>query len=443
MSGYPDAARKLSPGLGSPALTSTLGKLVESLGQVLIVVLLAAALGPRDYGEFALVLTLVTALSSSLSVGGPTLAARFLPTLDPGRRLAMGRQLLVRLGRWRVLQVVGVAVPLAALVIVDPADFPPGICALAALALGLDLAATLLFQIGLGLGRVSMFSFRFGVQNAVVVGVGLGLYSLWGVRGAVAAISVSAGVVLAWAALSVGRELAGARRTGDPLSIPASVWRFGALQAAGGLLVTVVHRGGVVATALLASRTQTGYAALAIGVGVAGTYVVSQAFAVNLPHLVERLDFGRDEIEREVLTFAGRALAIVTALSLLAAIAVPRSVAVFFGPGFAGARDALYVGLALLPLAPVMALLAQLAALRLAHRQLVVPRAAGVVVFVVVVAVAVPRWGALGASAAVLAATLATLVGSALEIAVPRRGLGLILAAIGASSVVLLIAVLG
>ena len=328
-------------------MTSTLGKLFESAGQVLIVVVLASSFGARDYGTFALALTLVTALSSSLSVGAPTLAARFLPSVDPAWRPAMARRLIGRLGRWRMLQAAGAASVAATLVLLDPGDFPTVISALVVLALTLDLAATLLFQVGLGLGRVTLFSFRFAVQNAAVVAAGVLLYTAWGIEGAVAAIAFSAALVLAWGAVTVGRPLA--RRpgsAGEEAAIPPLVWRFGAQQAVGGLLLTLLYRGGIVATPLLgASRAETGFAALAVGVGVSGTYVVGQAFAVNLPRLAEKAQAGAAAIELESVAFTRRALGVTVSAAILIALVVEPALPAIFGSSFSGAKDAVYIGL--------------------------------------------------------------------------------------------------
>jgi O-antigen/teichoic acid export membrane protein len=81
------------------------GKGLEFLGQALLVVLIPRVLGPSSYGTFALALAIVSIGSLSLSLGGPTVMARFVPAASPGERAATARALAIRLGRWRVLVV--------------------------------------------------------------------------------------------------------------------------------------------------------------------------------------------------------------------------------------------------------------------------------------------------------------------------------------------------
>jgi O-antigen/teichoic acid export membrane protein len=410
---------------------------------MLLVVALAALLGPSDYGRFALVFTLVAVLSSSVSVGGPTLASRLLPGTAQEHRVATARRLTRRLGRWRALEAASLIVVILILAALDPADFPPILCGLGSLALLLDLAATLLFQIGLGLGRVAMFSFRFPVQNGLVVAGVLALYPVFGVPGAVAAIAASAAAVLLWGMRTVGRTLMEpAAGAGEPPEISPAIWRFGLHQGIGGVLVTVVYRGGIIATALLAgSSRQQGFAALAIGVGVAATYVVSQAFTVSLPRLVELSQRAADAAEDEAARFTWRAVVLTGFLAIGAAFAVKPGVPFALGSGFRGSESALYVGIALVPLAAPAALVAQVAALRLSSRRLLVGRALGAVVFVAVSVAAIPRHGALGALAAVFAGVLTTLLASAASISLPG-GRRLIAVGLAASTVVLVIGAL-
>jgi O-antigen/teichoic acid export membrane protein len=413
------------PGRWTPAATSTAAKGCELTGQLLLLVVLAAVLGPDGYGVFALVFTLVGLLSSSLSIGGPTLASRLIPAVAAEDRPATARVLAARLGRWRAIQAAWMTVVIAGLALVDPQRFPPLVCLFAGAALVLDLAATLLFQIGLGLGRTAIFSFRFPVQNGLVVAGVLALNAVFGEPGAIAAITLSAGVVLIWAALTVGRVLAGARRHGEPAeagapSIPKEIWRFGIHQGLGGLLVTIVQRGAVVATALLgASSRQQGFTAVAVGVGIAGTYVVSQAFAVSLPGLVEVSQAAAAAAEQQALRLATRAVLLTGVLAIAGAVVVAPVLPVLLGGGFRGGESALYVGLALLPLAGPTALIAQVAALRLASRRLLACRAIGLVAFACICVSAIPGRGALGALLAVLGGLVVTLVTSAAAIAVP------------------------
>jgi O-antigen/teichoic acid export membrane protein len=395
---------------------STAGKVLETFSQVLGVVALARFLGPRDYGRFALALTIVTVLSQSISVGGSPLMARFIPSVAPEERRALARRLAGRLGRWRALEVTLFAEACAVATLADPDTFAPLACALIVLALAFDVAATLLFQVDLGLGRVGRFSFRFAMQNLILVAASAALFGVAGSDGALGGIVVSSCLVFAWGALTVGRELA---RTpaGPRVENLAPIWRFGAYQMAGGLFAAIVQRGAVVAAAALgASKVQTGFAALGLGIGLAGTYVVGQAFAVNLPALADLARRDAAAAEAAAVALARRVLALVAPLTLAAAALVPFGVPLVLGDGFRGAEAAIYVGLAMMPLAPATALLINLAALRLARRQILLSRAVGVVVFFAVAVVAIPRWHGVGATVAVLASTAAVVASARLEL---------------------------
>jgi O-antigen/teichoic acid export membrane protein len=400
----------------SPALISSAGKTLELASQVLIVLVLARLLGPRDYGTFALALAFVAVLSHTVSAGGSTLMARFIPSVPRDQRPALARRLVRRVGRWRALEVTVFAEACAIATLVDPGTFAPVVCGLVAAAVAFEAAATLLFQIDLGLGRVGMFSFRFGVQNLALVAASATLYMLAGSDGAVAGILVASGAAFAWGAATVGRELA--RSRGGPEAVdPPLMWRFGLHQTVGGLLALVVQRGAVVAAAVLgASKSETGYAALGVGIGLAGSFAVAQAFAVNLPALADLARRDPVVADAAVVAFAWRALVAVAPLTLIAAALVHDAVPVVFGAGFRGAAGAIYVGLALMPLAPASSHLYQLAALRLARRQVLVSRAIGAVAFLAVAPIAVTRWQGLGAAIAVLAGTVATLVSARLEL---------------------------
>ena len=267
------------------AVGSTLwGKALELSAQILLVALVPRVLGPADFGVFALVLTVVSVSSMSMALGGPALLSRFIPAVSPGEREAVARALVVRLARWRVAGLCAIVICAIALAATAPSTFPPEIVVWAVAALVFDVGATLTFHAALALQHTTAWSFRFGVQNTITVAASLAGYSVAGVEGAVAGLAVASGTVFAWGALLVRRPLVWAR-TGA--SLPPGALRFGAVQAVGNLLEQLTHRGAVVAVAILAgSSVETGFAALAVGVAMAGTYVIWQLFTVQLPGLV-------------------------------------------------------------------------------------------------------------------------------------------------------------
>jgi O-antigen/teichoic acid export membrane protein len=382
-----------------------LGKAGELTTQALLVLLVPRVLGPADYGSFALALAVVSLASSSFSIGGPTLMSRFVPAAAPSERNAVARALAVRVGVWRVFEVLAIAVAAAVLALALPERFPAGPTALVTLAVALDVAATLAFQIALGMGRIAVWSHRFGVQNAVLVAAALSGYALAGIEGALAGIALASAVALLWGAAAVARPLLAASPGGV---VPAGALRFGVLHAVANGLMMLTQRGGIVAVAILSgSSVETGYAALALGLVLAALYVVAQIFTVQLPALAERAGEpgGRASAEAALRRLAGRSVAITIPIALLGVIAIEVLVPFVLGERFRGAEPAIGLALAALPIAPLTSLAAQSAALRLRPGARIATTAAGAAAFVICVAIAVPPFGAAGAAAALLAST--------------------------------------
>jgi O-antigen/teichoic acid export membrane protein len=386
---------------------SAVGKAAELVTLVALALLVPRLLGPADFGRFSVALTIVTIASVAMMLGGPTLMARYVPAAPPGERAALARALTARLAVGRAAQLAVVALAAGVLVAVDPSAFPADLTALVLVSLALSVAATLALQAGLGLGRTGPWSARYPLQNAVLVVAVLVLYPVGGVTAAVAGIALSCAVALGLAALTAGPALCGPRTA---VELPAGALRFAMLQAAGGALAQLAHRGGVVAVALLAGSTvQTGHAALALGVALAATYAVAQAFTVALPGLVER---GSEEPglcagEAALRRLAGLALAIIVPAALATALLLEDLVPAVFGAAYTGAAGAFAPALAMVVLAPVNALALQAAALRLRPEATLHSAVAGAVVFALTALVAVPSLGATGGTAAALAGTVA------------------------------------
>jgi O-antigen/teichoic acid export membrane protein len=420
----------------TPVGLSLVGKLAEGMTLAGLLVILPRALGPVDYGRFALALALFQIGGASVALGGPGLMSRFVPAADPGERPAVARALLRRVVRWRALGVVAVAGVAALVAVVAPQRVAPTLAALVVAAIAMDSAATMLGQAALGLGRTTFWSFRWPMQHSVLIVAALLLAVPFGALGAVAAIAVAAGSVALVALLVVAEPLRRARRDASP---PPGALRFGALQAVVGLLAIVTTRGGVAAVAVLdGSRAETGFAGLAIAVALFGTFAVGQAFVVQLPGLSARAVADPAGAESQGRTLAALATLAVVPVVLAVAAMLDPLVTGLLGADFRDAVPALAVGLALLPLAPVAAFAAQTADLRLRPALRVAAAGLAAAVFVGVALAAVPAWGAVGAVAALLAGTLsaALLLSYALRDAV---GWALPAAAIAGSGLTLLI----
>ncbi|MDQ3989315.1 MAG: hypothetical protein M3291_08985 [Actinomycetota bacterium] len=426
--------------LRGPVVAGLVGKAAEAVTLLLLATLVPRVLGPADYGRFAVALTVVAIGSVAMTLGGATLLARYVPAAASDERGALARALSLRLARNRAAQFAVLVVIAVVLVAWDPVRFPPLLTAFVLIALALNVAATLALQADLGMGRTGAWCARYPVQNAVLVAAALVLYQVAGVTGALAAIVVAAAVAFALGAVAAAPLL---RRRLPPVALPDGALRFGYLQASSGVLVQLAQRGGVIAVALLAgSSLQTGYAALAIGVACAATYAVVQVFTVSLPWLTERHGtggVGAVDAEPVLRRLAGGLLAVVVPAAAVAVLAIDTAVPIVFGRDYAAAAAAFGPALAMVALAPVNALAVQAAALRLQPEATLYCALAGAAAFSGVAVLAVPAWGASGATCAALAGAAASAL-LATRILPGAVGSRLAVASLGGATVV---AVLG
>lgn len=416
----PGSGRRSPPPTAEPTTTSTVraavatsmaGKAVEMVTLVLLATVVPRVLGPADYGRFAVPLTIVTLGSLAMTLGGPTLMARFVPAARPEERVALACAIGARLARGRALQLAVVVAVGAGLALVDPAAFPPLEVALVLAALVLNVATTLALQVTLGLGRAGPWSLRYPLQNVVLVVAVLVLHPVAGVTGTIVAIVVAAVAATAFAATVLAPVL---RQHRPRVPVPAGAIHFGVLQAAGAALVQCTQRGGVLAVALLAGSTvQTGYAALAVGIALGATYAVLQAFTVSLPHLAADHD-DADTVRAEAVLrrLAGLLLVGLLPATALVAVLLEPLVPLVFGADYDGADAAFAPALAVVVLAPLAALVVQVSALRLRPQVALAAGSAGFVTFVLTSLVAVPAWQAAGGTAATLAGVAAGAVAS-------------------------------
>lgn len=391
--------------LRAPIAAGLLGKAAEAVTLALLATVVPRLLGPTDYGRFAVALTVVALGSVAMTLGGATVLSRYVPAAQPERRAGMARALTLRLARNRAAAFGALAVLAAGGVVWDPTRFPPLVTALVLLALALNVAATLALQAGLGLGRTGAWSARYPVQNAVLITAVLVLYPAHQVPGAMVAITLAG---LAAAGLGAVASTPLWRAGPAPVTLPDGVPRFAVLQAVAGALVQLTQRGGVLVVAwLVGSGPQTGYAALAIGVALALTYAVAQVFTVTLPALAAA-DPGA--AERTLRRLTGLALAVSVPATLGAVVSREVWLPLVFGADYAEAAAAFGPALAMVVLAPLNAVIGQVAALRLRPEATLRAGAAGVLVFAGVALAGVPVWGAAGASSAALAGAGASAV---------------------------------
>ena len=372
------------------------------------------ALGPADYGLFAVVLAVVSVVSMSLSLGGPLLLSRFVPAAPPAERNALALALALRIARFRALMVLAAILLVVALTTIVPERFPKVAALFVSIALVLDVAATLIYQVALALGRPRLWSFRFPLQNTLLVVAALTLHAAAGVNGAIAAVAIASG-----GALLVGVP-AGVRllRPAKPLpSLPPGALRFGILQGVSGFFVQITLRGNVPLVLLLTGdKVQAGFVAFATGLVLAATYAVWQVFTIELPRLSARADAEPSGVEAAARQLARTATLLLMPASLAGVLLAGHVLPHVLGKGFAGVEEALVPALAALPFAGLTALATQVAALRLRSDIRVRVTAVGAGVFLAAAVVAVPEWGAVGGTAAFLAGTVATVFAAAREL---------------------------
>jgi O-antigen/teichoic acid export membrane protein len=381
---------------------SVAGKSAEMVTLVLLATVVPRVLGPVDYGRFAVPLTVVTLVSLAMTLGGPTLMARFVPAAPVDERLALARTLGWRLARSRALQLVGVG--LGATIVALVSDrWPATDIVLVLVALVANVAATLVLQVGLGLGRTGPWSARYPVQNGALIVSVLLLHSVGDGVGSIVALVIAGVVGLAFAVAATWTPLT----TRTPVvPIPSGALRFGALQSGAAALVQFAQRGGVLAVALIAgSDSETGYAALAVGIALGATYAVLQTFTVSLPHLASGDDTASGEAVLRRLAL-GLVAALVVGLVAVAAF-LDELVPLVFGDEFVGAVTAFVPALAVVALAPLHSTTVQSAALRYRPEAALASGVAAALTFVLVALVAVPIWDAAGGTAATLAGVVA------------------------------------
>ena len=398
--------------MGSRAALGLTGKALEALTLVALVIFLPRLLGSADFGAFALALSIVLLATSSVALGGPTLASRFLAAAPAHERTALARGLVVRSAKWRLGAVVGGGLVALFVVAARPELLPAAAVALVLIAVVLDVAATLVLQVGLALGAVGPWTFRYPLQNAALVIGALSLYPPLGRTGALLAIPVASGASLVLALASTLPRLRGvptARR------LPQRLGRFALIQGAAGFLVQGVHRGGAIAVALLAgSDAEIGFAALAAGIATAATYVVWQVYALELPRVA-----GHElaAAHSATMRLTRRALGLAVPVALVGVLLCPTVVPALLGREYEDAVPAIALALAIVPLAPGAAALNQVAALRMSPGSRLAAVSLGFAAFAVAVLLGVSEHGAVGAAAALVVGSAVTVAAAA----VPAR----------------------
>lgn len=393
--------------LRRPVFVLLVGKAAEAATLALLVTVVPRTLGPSDYGTYGLALALVAIGVTASSLGGPGLIG-LIAGASSDERAAVLRVLTARAVRWRGLWAVSIAVASAVLVLADPGRFRLEATLLVVLAIALDVGATLAFQLVVALDKTVWWSFRFPIQNVVLVVATITLYHRYGIDGALTAIVLSSGAACVVGAAIVIPAVRSAPARGE---VPHGASRFVRLQWLSGLLTLMTHRGGVVIVALLAgSRVETGYAALAVGVAVALVYVGLQIYLVSLPRLSQLAREASESADAALRHLAWVTLATLGPVALLGAVVNGRGLTRFVGAEFAGAKTAIALGIAVAPLSALTGSTGAASVIQLRPEARVWATTVGALVFGIAAVALIPTLGAAGATTALLAGTAATSV---------------------------------
>lgn len=430
MSGADAATRRVPY---APVRLAVWSKGAEWLTLAGVLAVLPRMLGPEDYGTFGFALGLVTIGSTGLALSGPSVMARFVAAAPTHERAALARGIALHAVRWRTAGVALVTLIAIAASAAYPSRLPPRLTLVVVIGLVLDAAATLVFQIALGLDQQVAFVARYPLQNLTLLVATPLLYALAGPTGALAAIAVSAAVALVF-----GLVVLRGHWTGAVAPVPAAATRFALLQAANGFMVQVLLRGSVIAAALLASRSEAGYAALAVAIAIAITNGVWQVFSLALPSLAEVARDDEGAAADMLVHLATRLSTLVLPGSVAAAMMAGPALALLAGSRYSGAHGALVTTMATVPLALLNGIVSTAATVRLRPDTRLWSTGIGAACLVVAAPVLAPRFGAEGAGGSLLVGTFASaMVGWALfPDELPRR-LGLW--ALGTSVVIILL----
>ncbi|HUR86741.1 MAG TPA: hypothetical protein VMY78_15475 [Solirubrobacteraceae bacterium] len=380
---------------------SAAGKAIEALTLAGLVVLVPRALGAGDYGPFAVALAISTGLATATGIGGPALFARVLAAPGPQPRRDVALALVRRVAVTRALLLGALAAAAAAAALLAPGSVTALQAVLVAAAALLGTGATLVSQLALGLQRTVAWSLRYPLENATIVLGAVALHPLAGLDGALAAIALGAAAALALSVASAWPALRGAR---PGAALPAGVLEFARVQAAGGALTQVVHRGAAPACALLGlTGAATGHAAIAAGAALAITYAVLQTILVALAPAARAFATDRAAAEASLRRVAVGCAAVVVPTCVVVAVAAEPVLAGALGDEFREAAEPLRIALGAAALAPLWALAVQIAALRGQPVASLAGAAAGAAAFAIVAAAAIPAGEASGAAAAMLA----------------------------------------
>ena len=390
----------------TPRQAAVRGKALELVTQVLLVTLVPRLLGPEDFGRLTLALAIVTAGAVAIALGAPSAFVRFVPEETGARRAGLARSMTAALVPVRAIQLTLVALIGATLVFVGP-RFSATDVGLVFIALAAEVAATLAAQVALGIGETWIWSFRVSARNIGLLLLVPFLAPL-GPAGVLSSVALGA---LAGFVFAAGTAATLVRHAEPNVPIPAGAMRFGRVAGLGILVGQLTYRGPVMAASVLGlSADEVGYAGLAASIAMAIILAVRELFTVSLPELVETWSRDQSDADRRLRQLGQRAQWALAAAAIVGVIAMDRLLPLVVGERFAPASAAMIPILAMMPLLPLPAICGPSSSLRLQPALPFRIDGVGLIALVVAAIVLVPRWGAVGATSALMVAVVVSSV---------------------------------
>jgi len=393
--------------LGSPRQAAVRGKALELVTQLLLVTVVPRLLGPAEFGRMTVALAIVTLGALTITLGAPSAFVRFVPAESGSRRAGLARSMTLQVLPVRAIQLTAVAA-IAALLVFTASRIDALDAGLVFVALAAEVGAVVAAQIALGMGETWIWSFRISARNlALLVLVPL-LATFAGSAGVTASVALGSLAGFAFAASCV---LPLVRHAEQGVPVPPGAMQFGRVAGVSIVLGQLTWRGPVIAASLLGlAADEVGFAGLAASIAMAIIFAVRELFTVSVPELVE--SWGRDQsaTDRLMRRLGERTQWVLVASAILGVVALDRVLPLVVGDRFTPAVAPMITVLAMLPLLPLPAMGLQSASLRLRPGIPVAIESASLVSFIVASLVLVPRWHAVGATGALLVATVTSAV---------------------------------
>lgn len=383
-------------------------KVVEYAGLAAFTVVVPRIMGPDRYGSFAAVMGIVGLLTMLAGIGAQATLGRFVPEYAETGRPDRIRQLFMQMLSARF----GAALTLAVLLVLGLRRLlPEATPAVALLAGGTVLVGSVslaCFQLFYGLNRMRQWLVRDALVRPAVVALMVAAGGFAALDRAVASLLVAEVLFLLlgffWARgfLTLERWEGGRRAFDEHL-------RFGLYFFGANLLLMAVWRGGEVAVvALSAQRAEVGFFNIANAVGMAFGALIGQLAAMLVPSIASLHVAGERQRVDAWLGYSLKYLTIATFAFVLVVDAVGEwVVGLLLGDAYRPVVPNLKVlMIGLLPLALVRTAVNQ-AILEKRPGRAALAAGAGLLTFVGLAAVLVPRIGGLGASFSVAGAVAA------------------------------------